>query len=252
MCAGRLALVAVTISAGLVAACGGPPPNNERGPIPPRELDRLVESLAPASSIEQRDGLAAVILIDVSTSMGETPQHSREPKIISARRAAVDLVRQFERYAGGHPGEPVLLSIYEFSERRGQHSAREVVPMGPPRTDRAEPLIMAMKANGGTPIGEAMIAGKRALDATGLVRRHLLVITDGENRDGVSPERVAAAIAKRPEAERPSLYFVAFDIDAGNFERVKQSGALVLEAEDSRALNSTLDALLSEEILVER
>jgi hypothetical protein len=246
---GRLALF---VAAGFVGACGGPPSNNEKGPIPSGELDKIVESLAPASPIEQRTGLAAVILIDVSTSMGETPNHSREPKIVSARRAAVDLVRQFERYAGGHPDEPVLLSIYEFSARGGQPSAREVVSMGPPRTDRAEPAIKAMKANGGTPIGEAMIAGKRALDATGLLRRHLLVITDGENRDGVSPERVAAAIGKRPEAERPALYFVAFDIDAGLFERVKESGALVLGAEDSRALNSTLDALLSEEILVER
>jgi len=249
---GRLALVVVTMAVGGAHGCSAPPSKTEVPPRSARELDRLVESLAPASPVEQRNGIAAVILIDVSTSMGETPHRSREPKIVSARRAAVDLVRQFERYAGSHPDEPVLLGLYEFSERRGERSAREVIPMGPPRADRAQPAILAMRANGGTPIGEAMIAGKRALDATGLSRRHLLVITDGENRDGVSPERVAAAIGKRPEAERPSLYFVAFDIDAGLFERVKESGALILEAEDSRALNLTLDALLSGEILVER
>lgn len=251
---GALALVVVTVAGGLAGACRAPAKNDE-APAPSRasrELDRLAESLAPASTVEQRSGLAAVILIDVSTSMRERPSGSREQKIVSARLAAVDLVRQFARYAGAHPAEPVLLSIYEFSERSGKPSAREVVPMGTPQPDRAEPAIMAMRAEGGTPIGEAMIAGKRALDAAGLSRRHLLVITDGENRDGVSPERVAAAIGRRPEVERPSLYFVAFDIDGGRFERVKESGALILEAEDSKGLNATLDALLSGEILVER
>ena len=87
---------------------------------------------------------------------------------------------------------------------------------------------------GGTPIGNAMIAAKRELDATGLTRRHLLVVTDGENTDGFEPEAVAAAINRRPEAERPSMYFVAFDIDARRFEKVRESGALVLGAADAQ------------------
>ena len=251
----RLALAVVTIAASLVAcdqAAPRPPASKPTASRDARQLDDLTAALAPRSSLEQRSGLAAVILIDVSTSMRDTPPHSTEAKIVSARRAALDLVRQFSRYADAHPAEPVLLGLYEFSERRGQRSAREVVPMSPPSADRAAAAVMAMRAEGGTPIGEAMIAGKRALDGTGLSRRHLLVITDGENRDGVSPELVAAAIARRPETERPSLYFVAFDVDAGRFEPVKASGALILEAADSRALNLTLDALLSGEILVER
>jgi Mg-chelatase subunit ChlD len=87
-----------------------------------------------------------------------------------------------------------------------------------------------VRADGGTPIGNAMIAAKRELDATGLTRRHLLVVTDGENTEGVAPDLVAAAIGRRPEAERPSIYFVAFDIEAAKFSGVRNAGGLVLAA----------------------
>jgi hypothetical protein len=50
-----------------------------------------------------------------------------------------------------------------------------------------------------------MIFAKRQLDATGLTRKHLLVVTDGENTDGFDPDDVATALNRRPEAERPSL-----------------------------------------------
>src|SRR4030095_9845407 len=95
--------------------------------------------------------------------------------------------------------DPVLLALYEFSSRDGAPNARVVVPMGPPDLDRAARAIGAMHADGGTPIGDAMVEAKRALDATGLSRRHLLVVTDGENTDGFRPADVAAAIGRRPD-----------------------------------------------------
>jgi hypothetical protein len=97
-----------------------------------------------------------------------------------------------------------------------------------------------------------MIAGKLALDKTGLSRRHLLVITDGENTNGPSPEDVAAAISRRPVTEQPSMYFVAFDIAASRFDSVRNAGGLVLEAVNAKALNDTLDTLLRGKILIEK
>ena len=98
-----------------------------------------------------------------------------------------------------------------------------------------------------------MITAKRALDATGLTRRHLLVVTDGENTDGVAPEtRRRAPSASGPDAERPSIYFVAFDIDASRFARVRDAGGLVLAAANAHELNTTLDSLLRGKILIEK
>jgi len=220
-----------------------------------RAVSQIDEELAPQKAVEAREGLAAAIAIDVSGSMDEEVggrDGRKEPKIDIARRAALDLVEQFARYARDHQNEPVLLGVYEFSRRRGEPDCRPVVPMGPPDRERAASAIARLDADGGTPIGQAMITAKRALDDTGLTRRHLLVVTDGENTDGASPDQVARAIGKRPDAERPSIYFVAFDIEASRFSRVRDAGGLVLSAANATELNSTLDALLRGNILVEK
>jgi len=226
-----------------------PSPAAPDNPSPVSELDR---ALTPQGTPAARDGLAAAILLDVSGSMEQPPGRGGVPKIVSARRAALDLVEQFARYADDHAGEPVLLALYEFSGRAGEPDCREVIAMGAPDRARAASAIAAMRAGGGTPIGHAMVAGKRALDATGLSRRHLLVVTDGENTTGPDPAEVAVAITRRPAPEQPSVYFVAFDVSASRFNGVRDAGAFVLEAANARALNDTLNTLLREQILIER
>jgi hypothetical protein len=161
------------------------------------------------------------------------------------------LIRQFDAYAAAHPDEPVLVGLYEFSERDDQPHGREIIPLSRADPARAEGALAAMRPGGGTPIGDAMIAGKRALDRAGLSRRHLLVVTDGENTDGPAPSAVMRAIGRRPESERPSVYFVAFDIDRSRFDRVREAGALVLAASNAEELNATLSSLLTGKILVE-
>jgi hypothetical protein len=163
---------------------------------------------------------------------------------------AVDLVGQFDRYASEHPDEPVLVGVYEFSELGGPFT-REVIPLSPPDLPRAREAVDRMVADGGTPIGDALIEGQLALGRTGLNRRHLLVVTDGENTVGHEPGDVVTAIMQRPEIDRPSVYFVAFDISASLFDGVRDAGGLVLAAASASELNATLDALLTGRILVE-
>jgi Mg-chelatase subunit ChlD len=222
---------------------------------PTRTERRIDEQLTSTTTVTAKEGIAAAIVIDVSGSMKEDVEGAggrEERKIEIARRAARDLVEQFARYADDHTQEPVLLGIYEFSEREGKDDCRPVIAMAPPDRSRADRALASLRADGGTPIGNAMIFAKRELDATGLTRKHLLVVTDGENTDGFDPDDVAAAFNRRPEAERPSLYFVAFDIEASRFAQVKDAGALVLGAANAKELNSRLDALLRGNILLEK
>ncbi|HEY0876084.1 MAG TPA: vWA domain-containing protein [Vicinamibacterales bacterium] len=251
MTTGRAAALAVFAA---VAIAGCEIERSARDDGRSRTERRIDEQLIPAREVPQKEGLAAAILIDVSGSMEDEVrgENGREEKIEIARRAARDLVEQFARYADDHPDEPVLLGLYEFSERNDQPDCRVVIPMGRPDRERAERALARMRAQGGTPIGNAMITAKRELDETGLVRRHLLVVTDGENTDGFAPHDVTAAIHRRPEAERPSIYFVAFDIEERRFTRVRDAGALLLGAADARELNATLDSLLRGQILVEK
>lgn len=229
-----------------------PPPQAARDERLLRDLD---EQLKPEGSAEAREGLAAAIAIDVSGSMAErvkASDGSRQAKIEIARSAALDLVNQFAAYAREHPDEPVQLAIYEFSRRSGAADARPVIEMGTPDRDKAAEAIAKLTADGGTPIGQAMIIAKLALDRTGLSRRHLLVVTDGENTDGVKPGPVTVAINKRPEAERPAIYFVAFDVEASRFSGVKDAGGLVLSAANAKELNDTLDMLVQGKMLIEK
>lgn len=250
---GRVAWV-LALAALIAPGCERASDADESGRLS-RTDRRIDEQLAPESTARSKEGIAAAIVIDVSGSMDEEVEGQdgrEERKIDIARRAARDLVEQFSRYAEEHRHEPVLLGIYEFSERSGNDDCRPVIPMAAPDRRRADRALASLRARGGTPIGNAMIFAKRELDATGLTRRHLLVVTDGENTDGFDPVRVAAALNRRPEAERPSLYFVAFDIEASRFDRVKDSGALVLGAANARDLNSTLESLLRGNILLEK
>lgn len=238
-----------------VAGCReqGPPPGVGRTAEDP-DPD-IEQQLEPTTPVQTREGLAAAIVIDVSGSMRDNvrgPDGRREPKIETAQRAAGELVEQFARYAQEHPEEPVLMGLYEFSQRRGEPACRPIIPMGTPDRARAASAIAGLRADGGTPIGDAMIAAKRELDKTGLTRRHLLVVTDGENTAGPRPDRVTMAIGRRPESERPSIYFVAFDIEASRFNAVRDSGGLVLGAANARELNDTLDTLLRGKILLEK
>jgi Mg-chelatase subunit ChlD len=175
----------------------------------------------------------------------------RRRKLEAAQQAANDLVGAFARYADAHKDKPVQVGVYEFSARKGEPAAREVLPIGAPNPAVARDAIAQMKARGGTPIGDAMVEARLALDRTGLSRRHLLVVTDGENTDGADPALVARAFEHQPDEVRASLYFVAFDVDAQAFAGVKDAGGLLLSAKSGPELASTIDELLSDRILVE-
>ena len=113
--------------------------------------------------MQYREGVAAAILIDTSGSMMDKVKDAdgeRQRKIQIAQRSALNLVEQFEKYAREHSDQTILLGIYEFSDRGSGPSCRTVIELGPPDATAAGSAIMRMKAEGGTPIGDAMINAK--------------------------------------------------------------------------------------------
>ena len=213
--------------------------------------EQLTARLTPPAGTVWKDGLAAVVLVDVSGSMHDRIKGERRRKIEAAQAAAIDLVGAFDRYATAHPAEPVLVGVHEFSARPGEPAAREVIGLARPNPRTAGDRIRDMKTGGGTPIGDAMAEARLALDRSGLKRRHLLVVTDGENTNGPDPALVASILEKQADEIKASLYFVAFDVDADVFAPVKNTGALLLSAKSGAELASTFDELLNDRILVE-
>jgi len=215
-------------------------------------IDRMLRS---AVNAPRQEGVAIVLLVDVSGSMGETvadAQGRPQQKIIIAKRCALDLIGKAEQYAAKNPERTIRLAVFEFSARDRQPSCRPVVGMGAPKRTPAEPAISRMAANGGTPIGDAMCEAKLALDATGLTRQHMMVVTDGENTHGFSPGDVAHVMLQRlPEDRRPALYFIAFDVASAKFKEVRDAGAILEGASNEAQLSQQFDSILTGRILVE-
>ena len=228
-------------------------PDRDRNERKTDEVESIAGALKPHDTAGQpREGIAALLLIDASGSMAESvrTQTGPRPKIEVARDAALVLVRRFDEYAKTHPDEQVVIGVMEFSEREPSN-VRALLPLAAPDPERARLHLQRIETGGGTPIGDAIVAAKHGLDLSGMSRRHLIVVTDGENTDGYEPEDVLKALSRRPESERPSVYFVAFDIAASRFDAVRDAGGLVLAAANGEELDSTLNSLLSGKILVE-
>jgi Mg-chelatase subunit ChlD len=222
--------------------------------ISSRHSEADLPALLAAPAGQQRsDGIAVALLVDTSGSMeAAVPDKSgqQRPKIEIARSAVSNAIAQLEKVAQEQPGRPLRLGVYEFSGRSG-NTVRQVVPFGPPSAASARPALDALKTNGGTPIGDAMAQAKLDLNQLAMTRQHILVVTDGENTEGFDPAVVMGHLARLPEDQRPGVYFVAFDVAASAFQKVKEAGALVLSASDEKELQATLDQVIAEKVLVE-
>lgn len=250
-CAVAVAAFVLVLSAGACGPSGTQQPVFNR-PNDPAAIKKLLQQTVIAT---RQEGIAAAILLDTTGSMkDEVPGSDRKPKakIQMARAALLNLVRQFGAFAQKNPDRKILVGIYEFSTRSGQPVCRQIIKLGPPDPAAAERSFSNIVAEGSTPIGDAMIVAKRDLDATGYAHRHILVITDGENNRGYMPGDVAKVIAQEPDADRASIYFIAFDVGAEAFDPVKEAGGLILAAEGEQQLTETLDYILTGKILVEQ
>ena len=107
--------------------------------------------------------------------------------------------------------------------------------------------------NGNTPLGNTLTAAVRAVLASPLSRKHVLVITDGMNTVGPAPAVVLPQLKRLAEQKGSafSVHFVAFDVDAKVFDGVKKQGATVVGAADENQLNSQLQFILQRKILLE-
>ncbi|HVT79745.1 MAG TPA: vWA domain-containing protein [Phycisphaerae bacterium] len=202
------------------------------------------------ANASRTDGTGVYILIDVSGSMQDAVPNATgvsEEKLAIAKRAAIDACKAIAKYADEDPKRNIRLAVASFSD-----DLMVDVPMGKPDAAAAERAINGLNTRGGTGIGDAVVEAQRALDKTGLRGQHVLVITDGENNKGPSPESVADAINALPEALRPTVYLVAFDINAGVFGGVKQKGWQVFSAPDGARLKEQLDEVVGGKILLEK
>jgi len=199
------AALSIVAFASFVTACDGP-----RRSAPPTDEE---ESSAPyQAEVEEGLGAAIAILVDTSGSMKDAAPGDNRPKAIIAREALQAMLDATEAFVAKRPEFAVKVGIYSFSS-----DVSTVMPIRSfDRTAVREALARLPQPGGGTAIGEAMHAARPDLYRSGVYRKYLLVVTDGENTSGRSPDYVAREIFQKSE-HGVQIYFVAFDTSADRF-----------------------------------
>jgi len=197
---------------------------------------------------ERDEGLGAsvAILLDNSGSMKEVAKGDRRPKYLVAREAIEAMLSTTDSFVARQPDFPVNVGLYQFAS-----GVKPLVPLIAYDRMRLRQALESMPfPDGGTAIGDAMDAARADLYRAGTIRKYIVVVTDGQNTDGRSPRSVAREIQQRSEGA-VRMYFVAFDIDASQFDFVRDVRGEVLEARNGIALRAGLDSIYRGRILAE-
>jgi Mg-chelatase subunit ChlD len=212
-------------------------------------VDQDAESAAPyQAEVEEGLGAAVAILIDTSGSMRDAARGAGDsrPKYLVAREALEAMLDATDAFVARRPDFPIKIGIYTFSS-----DVSRQLPLQPYNRDVVRAVLARLpRPGGGTAIGEAMRAARPDLYRAGVFRKYLLVVTDGENTRGRSPEDVALDIFRKSEGA-VQIYFVAFDTSPEKFGFLKNVGGDVIGAGDSAELRTALDGIYQGRILAE-
>jgi hypothetical protein len=202
------------------------------------------------------DGVAVAIIYDTSGSMRDSVRDGTgkmSPKYIIANRALESIASRIQTFATNTvTGEPrnIQAGLFVFDGT----DAKTAVKFGPFDARAFHDWAQNFKhPDGTTPLGNALKAAGRTVLNSGLTRKHVLVITDGQNTSGPTPATVMPQLKRLAEEKQTglSVHFVAFDVNAGDFGDVKKLGATVVGAADETQLNQQLEFILEKKILLE-
>jgi uncharacterized glyoxalase superfamily protein PhnB len=202
------------------------------------------------------DGVAVAIIYDTSGSMKQAVRNAKggtSPKYVIANRALASIARQIQAFAtNSASGTPrkIYAGLFIFNG----DSATEAVKFGPFNPGPFEEFAKSFSSPGGnTPLGNSLNVAARAVMNSPLSRKHVLIITDGENTTGPPPSAVMPRLKKQAEEKQSTLsvHFVAFDVAAKAFDSVKKQGATVVAANDEATLFTQLQFILQKKILLE-
>lgn len=232
-----LVLLAGVVMAGCPAADRA---DEDQAAVPAADTGRY------KAEVDEGLGASIAILLDQSGSMEDEAQGDQRPKYVVAREALETVLAATDSFVAAQPDLPVNIGLYTFAS-----SVQALVPMQRYNRDVLRSALDGMaKPKGGTAIGDALHAARAELYRAGTFRKYILIITDGENTDGRSPERVAQEIARRSEGA-VRMYFVAFDIAAEKFDFVRSVRGEVVGAANGAALKTSLNEIYRGKILAE-
>jgi hypothetical protein len=202
------------------------------------------------------EGVAVAIVYDTSGSMNDPVKDvagKSTPKYQIANRALIAIANRIQAFStNSATGTPRKISagLYVF-QKDAPHAA---LPFGPFNAAALTQWAQGFSVpSGGTPLGNAVSTAGQAVLNAGLARKHVLIITDGVNTVGPTPDAMLAKLQQEAGQKQTSVsvHFVAFDVDAKVFAGVKKLGATVVSAANESQLNTQLEFILEKKILLE-
>ena len=208
---------------------------------------RDAESTAPyQAEIEEGLGVALAILVDTSGSMRDNAPGDSRPKAVVAREALEAMLDATDAFVAKRPDFPIKVGVYSFSSSVRTLRSIQLYDRGAVRYA----LTNLPQPGGGTAIGDALREARPDLYRAGVFRKYLLVVTDGENTTGRSPDQVVREIWQKSEGS-VQVFFVAFDTSPEKFAFLKQAGGDVIGAGTGSELRQALDGIYQGRILAE-
>lgn len=208
--------------------------------------------------------VALAVVYDTSGSMRETiPAADGRPeaKHLIARRALLAVADRLEKFtaapvASAEPTAPVPpartldLGLYVFNQRQPDVA----LPLAPFSAAALRQWVRAQKLpSDSTPLGATLLQAGQALLKSSASHKHLLVLTDGENSTGVTPQHALQALQAHAEQTQTSFFVhvIAIDIKPTVFRALQRQGATLIGAADEKQLQAQLDFILENQILLE-
>ena len=197
--------------------------------------------------------IAVEVIFDTSGSMKATiPSQSagrREAKLAIAQRSFGLVIDRLQTFLKGPNAKPLSIGVYVFTDTK----ATVALPLAPFDAPRLRQWLAGTTANASTPLGDAIFLAGRDLLAAPAASRHLLVLTDGENTTGRSPEDALRMLNEVSDRKQTPVFthIIALDIKPDVFAALKKQGATLIGAADEAQLNAQFDFILEEKILVE-
>src|SRR5206468_4091077 len=207
---------------------------------------RDVDAAPYQAEVEEGLGAAVAILIDTSGSMRDNAPGDTRPKSVVAQEALEAMLDATDAFVARRPDFPIKISVYTFSS--SVHRQRAIAPYD--RAALRTTIEQLPGPGGGTAIGDAMREARPDLYRAGVFRKYLLVVTDGENRNGRPPDEVAREIFRKSEGA-VQVYFVAFDTSPQKFAFLRDVGGDVIGAGTGTELRQALDGIYQGKILAE-
>jgi len=208
-----------------------------------------------AAATAPEEGVALALVYDTSGSMREavrTANGQRAAKYVVGNRALEQIVRRIEQFATNQATpRNVQAGLYIFQG----NGSREAVAFSRFKASNFLDWLKSYRGpDSGTPLGTTLENASRAVLASNLSQKHILVITDGINTVGPDPASVVPQIQKTAAKKQSAVFvhFIAFDIDAKVFAPLKKMGVTVVGAADEVQLQQQLEFILEEKILLEK